>query len=144
MAVKVDGDSIKILSGYDWQEHGLSEAQLTMAISVALSRLQVWLCDDTLTADAMPDALAPALADLIVWGLTNKATAWGIDQETVENYSYTVDHQNKAVPNFLMRLREKYGDLYKVYSKCQSATIENAKSNPLWTPDYYRENRGEQ
>lgn len=143
MAIKLQASTIKTLAGYDVSQHGVETADLDTAISVAVSRAQILLCDETLTADALPEALAPMLADLTVWTLTNKPTAWGIEQETVENYSYTVDHQNEAVPNFTMRIREKYGDVIKAFSKCPKPTTDTAKFNPLWTPDFYRENRGD-
>ena len=141
MAIKLQASTIKTLAGYDVSQHGVETADLDTAISVAVSRAQILLCDETLTADALPEALAPMLADLTVWTLTNKTTDGEVQSETVENYSYT---KASGLPaNAVARIREKYGDVIKAFSKCPKPTTDTAKFNPLWTPDFYRENRGD-
>lgn len=141
MAIELQADTIKALAGYDISQHGVSSSDLDTAISVAVSRAQMLLCDETLTAGALPEALAPMLADLTVWTLTNKTTDGDVQSETVENYSYT---KASGLPtNIMARVRDKYGDVIKVFSKCQKPTADTAKFNPLWTPDFYRENRGD-
>ena len=141
MAIELQASTIKTLAGYDVSQHGVETADLDTAISVAVSRAQILLCDETLTADALPEALAPMLADLTVWTLTNKTTDGEVQSETVENYSYTKASDLPA--NAVARIREKYGDVIKAFSKCPKPTTDTAKFNPLWTPDFYRENRGD-
>lgn len=141
MAIKLQASTIKTLAGYDVSQHGVETADLDTAISVAVSRVQILLCDEALTADALPEALAPMLADLTVWTLTNKTTDGDVQSETVENYSYTKASGQPA--NAIARIREKYGDVIKAFSKCPAPTTDTAEFNPLWTPDYYRENRGD-
>lgn len=141
MAIELQASTIKTLAGYDVSQHDVSSSDLSTAISVAVSRAQILLCDETLTANALPEALAPMLADLTVWTLTNKTTDGDVQSETVENYSYT---KTSGLPaNVVARAREKYGDVIKAFSKCPKATTDTAKFNPLWTADFYRENRGD-
>lgn len=141
MAIKLQASTIKTLAGYDVSQHGVETADLDTAISVAVSRAQILLCDETLTADALPEALAPMLADLTVWTLTNRTTDGEVQSETVENYSYTKASDLPA--NVVARIREKYGDVIRAFSKCPKPTTDTAKFNLLWTPDFYRENRGD-
>lgn len=141
MTVKLDESTVRTLAGYDISQHGIGTADLDTAISVAVSRAQILLCDETLTADALSEALAPMLADLVVWTLANKTTDGEVQSETVENYSYTKASDLPA--NAVARIRVKYGDVIKAFSKCTKATTDTAKFNPLWTPDFYRESRGD-
>ena len=139
--MQVTRDVIKLLTGYD--ASALTEADFTTLAGIALSRLQGMLCSPELTLDNLPAELAPVLADLFVWTATNNPQSDGIQSETAENYSYSKSSDAEA--NYLVRLRAKYADILNgTANKCQykDGDIVSGQHNPLWTPDYYRENRG--
>lgn len=137
--MEVTKSVIQLLTGYN--ATSLNDDDFATLLDIALARLKLLLCNDTLDASALPEALAPLLADLFVWTTTNNPQSSGVQSETAENYSYTLKSDEEA--NDLIRLRNKYGDLINQFSKCEGkdGIIENAKANPLWTPDYYWENQ---
>lgn len=139
--MQITKDAIKLLTSYD--ASNLSEADFATLANIALSRLQGMLCSPELTLDDLPAELAPVLADLFVWTATNNPQSDGIESETAENYSYTKSSDAEA--NYLVRLRAKYADILNgANNKCayKDGDIVSGGHNPLWTPDYYRENRG--
>lgn len=109
-------------------------------ISIALDRLKALLCDDSLTLDALPLPLVSLLTDLFSFISEHKPADADIQSETVENYSYT-KRATASDANYLVRLRESYGDIINRYSKCEAkdGEISTATHNPLYTPDYYKE-----
>lgn len=138
--MQITKDAIKLLTSYD--ASNLSEADFTTLANIALSRLQGMLCSPELTLDNLPAELAPVLADLFVWTATNNPQSEGIQSEEAENYSYTKSSDAEA--NCLVRLRAKYADILNGASnKCayKDGDIVSGGHNPLWTPDYYRDNR---
>ena len=138
--MQITKDAIKLLTSYD--ASNLSEADFTTLANIALSRLQGMLCSPELTLDDLPAELAPVLADLFVWTATNNPQSDGIESETAENYSYSKSSDAEA--NYLVRLRVKYADILNgANNKCayKDGDIVSGGHNPLWTPDYYRENR---
>lgn len=138
--MQITKEAIKLLTSYD--ASNLSEADFTTLANIALSRLQGMLCSPELTLDSLPAELAPVLADLFVWTATNNPQSDGIESETAENYSYSKSSDGEA--NYLVRLRAKYADILNGASnKCayKDGDIVSGSHNPLWTPDYYRENR---
>ena len=141
--VQVTKDNVQLFTSYDLS--GISDSDWTTLVDVAIDRLKLLLCDDSLTADALPTALLPLLADLLTWMSTNNPADYGIQSETAENYSYS-RMSNEATANLMVRLRDKYGDIIESLSKCsdQQGAVVNAQHNPLWTADYYREIEGQQ
>lgn len=139
--MQITKDAIKLLTSYD--ASNLSEGDFATLANIALSRLQGMLCSPELTLDDLPAELAPVLADLFVWTATNNPQGDGIESETAENYSYTKSSDGEA--NYLVRLRAKYADILNgEANKCayKDGDIVSGSQNPLWTPDYYRENWG--
>lgn len=138
--MQITKDAIKLLTSYD--ASNLSDADFTTLANIALSRLQGMLCSPELTLESLPAELAPVLADLFVWTATNNPQSDGVESETAENYSYSKSSDAEA--NYLVRLRAKYADILNGASnKCayKDGDIVSGGHNPLWTPDYYRENR---
>lgn len=138
--MQITKDVIKLLTSYD--ASNLSKTDFTTLANIALSRLQGMLCSPELTLDSLPTELAPVLADLFVWTATNNPQSEGVQSETAENYSYTKSSETEA--NYLVRLRAKYADILNgTANKCQykDGDIVSGGHNPLWTPDYYRDNR---
>lgn len=135
--MEVTKSVIQLLTGYDTTS--LSDDDFATLLDIALARLKLLLCDDTLDASALPEALAPLLADLFVWTTTNNPQSDGVQSESAENYSYSLKSDTQA--NDLVKLRDKYSDVIDAYSKCEGkdGIIENATANPLWTSDYYWE-----
>lgn len=139
--MQITKDAIRLLTSYD--ASNLSEADFATLANIALSRLQGMLCSPDLTLENLPAELAPVLADLFVWTATNNPQSEGVQSETAENYSYSKSSDAEA--NYLVRLRAKYADILNgTANKCQykDGDIVSGGHNPLWTPDYYRENRG--
>lgn len=136
--MKITKEVIQLLTGY--QTAGISDDDFDTLAKIALARLQGMLCNPELSLDALPEVLAPVLADLFVWTATNNPQSEGIQSETAENYSYTRSSEDEA--NYLVRLRNKYGDILNgEQNKCEGKDGEmlNARHNPLWTPDFYQE-----
>lgn len=136
--MKITKEVIQLLTGY--QTAGISDDDFDTLAKIALARLQGMLCNPELSLDALPEVLAPVLADLFVWTATNNPQSEGIQSETAENYSYTRSSEDEA--NYLVRLRNKYGDILNgEQNKCEAKDGEmlNARHNPLWTPDFYQE-----
>lgn len=136
--MKITKEVIQLLTGY--QTAGISDDDFNTLAKIALARLQGMLCNPELSLEALPEVLAPVLADLFVWTATNNPQSEGIQSETAENYSYTRSSEDEA--NYLVRLRNKYGDILNgEQNKCEAKDGEmlNARHNPLWTPDFYQE-----
>lgn len=135
--MEVTKELITLVTGYE--ATNLSDEDFQTLAQIALARLQGLLCDPDLSLDDLPIALLPLFGDLFVWTTTNNPQSDGVQSESAENYSYTL--KSDAQANDLVKLRDKYADLIDTYSKCEGkdGIIENAKANPLWTPDYYRE-----
>lgn len=136
--MKITKEVIQLLTGY--QIAGMSDDDFDTLAQIALARLQGMLCNPELSLDNLPAELAPVLADLFVWTATNNPQGEGIQSETAENYSYTRSSEDEA--NYLVRLRNKYGDILNgEQNKCEAkdGKLLNARHNPLWTPDFYQE-----
>lgn len=135
--MEVTKELITLVTGYE--ATGLSDEDFQTLAQIALARLQGLLCDPDLSLDDLPIALLPLFGDLFVWTTTNNPQSSGVQSESAENYSYTL--KSDAQANDLVKLRDKYADVIDAYSKCEGkdGIIENASSNSLWTPDYYRE-----
>lgn len=135
--MEVTKELITLVTGYE--ATNLSDEDFQTLAQIALARLQGLLCDPDLSLDDLPIALLPLFGDLFVWTTTNNPQSDGVQSESAENYSYTL--KSDAQANDLVKLRDKYADLIDTYSKCEGkdGIIENAKANPLWTPDYYWE-----
>lgn len=135
--MEVTKELITLVTGYEATE--LSDEDFQTLLAIAISRLRILLCDPDLTVDALPVELVPVLGDLFVWTTTNNPQSDGIQSESAENYSYSKSSDGEA--NYLVRLRNKYGDLINEFSKCEdkNGAIENAHHNPLWPADYYWE-----
>lgn len=135
--MEVTKELITLVTGYE--ATNLSDEDFQTLAQIALARLQGLLCDPDLSLDDLPIALLPLFGDLFVWTTTNNPQSDGVQSESAENYSYTL--KSDAQANDLVKLRDKYADLIDTYSKCEGkdGIIENAKTNPLWTPDYYWE-----
>lgn len=117
----------------------VSDDAFALISSIALERLQILLCDDSLALDNLPSALIPLIADLFTWQWKRNPGDSEVQSETTENYSYSLKSTTTA--NYLIRLREAYPEVIAKYSKCENAggTYENAEHLPEWTPDYYKE-----
>lgn len=141
--VEVSKHNVQLFSNYDFAD--ISDEDWTTLVNVALERLKSLLCDQSLTADALPVALLPLMADLLTWSQVDNPADYGIQSETKENYSYS-RMSGEQTANLLVRLRDKYGDVIETFSKCDAkdGLVENARHNPLWTPDFYLEEGGEQ
>lgn len=135
--MEVTKELITLVTGYE--ATSLSDEDFQTLAQIALARLQGLLCDPDLSLDNLPIALLPLFGDLFVWTATNNPQSDGVQSESAENYSYTL--KSDAQANDLVKLRDKYADVIDTYSKCEGkdGIIENAKANPLWTPDYYWE-----
>lgn len=135
--MEVTKELITLVTGYE--ATSLSDEDFQTLAQIALARLQGLLCDPDLSLDNLPIALLPLFGDLFVWTTTNNPQSSGVQSESAENYSYTL--KSDAQANDLVKLRDKYADVIDAYSKCEGkdGIIENAKANPLWTPDYYWE-----
>ena len=130
-------DTLTLLSQYD--SSALTDDQFALLVRIAISRLQALLCDSTIDASSLEEALAPLLADLVSDIANNNPANVDVQSETAENYSYS--RRSGVSSNSLDRLQDKYADVIREFSKCENADgeIENATHNPLWTPDYYKE-----
>lgn len=135
--MEVTKELITLVTGYE--ATNLSDEDFQTLAQIALARLQGLLCDPDLSLDDLPIALLPLFGDLFVWTTTNNPQSDGVQSESAENYSYTL--KSDAQANDLVKLRDKYADVIDAYSQCEGkdGIIENATANPLWTPDYYRE-----
>lgn len=135
--MEVTKELITLVTGYE--ATSLSDEDFQTLAQIALARLQGLLCDPDLSLDNLPIALLPLFGDLFVWTTTNNPQSSGVQSESAENYSYTL--KSDAQANDLVKLRDKYADVIDAYSKCEGkdGIIDNASANPLWTPDYYRE-----
>lgn len=135
--MEVTKSVIQLLTGYD--ATSLNDDDFATLLDIALARLKLLLCDASLDASALPEALAPLLSDLFVWTTTNNPQSDGVQSESAENYSYTL--KSDAQANDLVKLRDKYADVIDAYSQCEGkdGIVENASANPLWTSDYYWE-----
>lgn len=119
-------------------ETEITDDAFSLISEIALDRLQTLLCDDTLALDNLPAALIPLIVDLFTWIKDHNPSNTGVQSETTENYSYSMNAE--ATADYLMRLRSAYPDVIAKYSKCEDEGMsKNASHNPLWTPDYYRE-----
>ena len=135
--VEFTKSQLALFAGYDTSD--LSDDDFATLTEVALSRLQVLLCDPALDSSALDSRLLPVLADLVAWTASNNAGDDGIQSETAENYSYSKD--GTAPTSSIARLREKYADVIEALSKCDDlhGAVENPEYKPLWKPDYYKE-----
>lgn len=136
--MEVTKQVIQLVTNYD--ASALTDNDFQTLANIALARLQILLCDPDLTLENLPAGLLAPFGDLFVWTATNNPQDSGIKSETAENYSYSRSDTD-ADANYLVRLRDKYGDIIEDYSKCEGkdGIVENASANPLWTPDYYWE-----
>lgn len=130
-------ETLALLSQYD--SSALTDDQFALLVRIAVSRLQVLLCDNTIDASSLEEALAPLLADLVSDIANNNPANVDVQSETAENYSYS--RRSGVSSNSLDRLQDKYADVIREFSKCENKDggIENATHNQLWTPDYYKE-----
>ena len=130
-------ETLTLLSQYD--SSAMTDNQFALLVRIAISRLQALLCDNTIDANGLEEALAPLLADLVSDIASNNPANVDVQSETAENYSYS--RRSGVSSNSLDRLQDKYADVISKFSKCENKDggIESASQNPLWTPDYYRE-----
>ena len=140
--VNITRDNMQVYSQINASTYSGSVIGFDESARVALSRLQLLLCDDSLTLDAMPEPLAPVIYALIAYMVKETPIDDAIQSEQVENYSYTRNTSRAA--SSIDRIRAAYGDILAAFSKCEGVggEIQSAEHIPLYTPDYYRDTFG--